>query len=631
VYRRLLLLALLVVLTVALWVSAEVQTISAGVALFLFGMLSLEQGFAAFTGGPLERFLRRSTRSLPRSLTFGLVTTTATQSSALVAIMTISFLSAGLIGLAQGVGVVFGANLGTTTGAWLMAGLGMRVDLSSWAMPFVVFGVLFVLQKGPSAQGLGKVLTGLGLLLFGMHFMKTGFEAIQADFELTRFALTGLVGLLVYTGLGVIATVVMQSSHATLMLTIAALATQQLSYENALAVAIGANIGTTVTAVLGSLSANVEGKRLALAHVIFNAVTAVVAIAALGAFRWVVDELSTVVGIAATDWTLKLAVFHTLFNVAGVVLMVPVMRPLVRLLEAHVTTREAEAARPRYLNDAALMVPEAALEVLRKETQRLFDTAFELLAHGLNVHRHEILSERPLTEVVERPMAVMNKDVVSEYYRRVKLLYSEIIAFAALAEKRMAGQQLQAVYHLRIACRNIAKSIKALTLMLDNLNRFARSDNAELRAEYNRIRLLVSLTLRDIYVVRLTEEDDIVFVLLQRMRRRLHEYDRESSGRIDHLVRHGVVTKNMATSLMNDSGLAYDIGQWLLEVAQRLFVPPGSDLEELRDELLVEENLSGAYDVASGGAGVPPSSLTTARPMRTLTGEYRRLSGKGDG
>ena len=129
------------------------------------------------------------------------------------------------------------------------------------------------------------MLAGLGFLFLGIHHMKVGFETFKDPFDLTRFAMTGVMGLLVYTLVGTLATVVMQSSHATMVLIITALAAGQISYENALALAIGANIGTTITAIIGSLTANYQGKRLAMAHLIFNVVTAAVALVFIAQIR----------------------------------------------------------------------------------------------------------------------------------------------------------------------------------------------------------------------------------------------------------------------------------------------------------------------------------------------------------
>ena len=170
--KKILLPTILLVLAYGFWVSPNFKTIAAGIAIFLFGMLSLEQGFQAFTGGGLERLLRRTTSSTGKSVLFGIVSTTLMQSSSLVSVITISFLSAGLITLAAGIGIIFGANLGTTTGAWLIAGFGLKVNIAAYAMPMLAFGVILIFQSSRSLNGIGYILAGLGFLFLGIHFMK---------------------------------------------------------------------------------------------------------------------------------------------------------------------------------------------------------------------------------------------------------------------------------------------------------------------------------------------------------------------------------------------------------------------------------------------------------------------------
>jgi phosphate:Na+ symporter len=184
-------------------------------------------------------------------------------------------------------------------------------------------------------RGIGYALAGVGFLFLGIHYMKLGFEEFQGQIDLARFALTGVLGLVVYTLLGA-ATVVMQSSHATMVLVLTALAAGQITYENAIALAIGANVGTTVTAIIGALGANYQGRRLALAHLLFNLATAAVALVFVAQLREAVDLIASRTGIAADAYALKLALFHTLFNTFGILLMLPVLRPLVRLLERRI-------------------------------------------------------------------------------------------------------------------------------------------------------------------------------------------------------------------------------------------------------------------------------------------------------
>ena len=157
----------------------------------------------------------------------------------------------------------------------------------------------------------------------------------------------GYAGLFAFAGVGIFATVVMQSSHATLVLIITALAAQQVTYDNALALAIGANVGTTITAILGSLSSNHQGKRLAAGHLIFNVITGVIAIAFIYQIMWAVDTTAATFGIKSDDYTLKLAVFHTIFNVIGVVVLLPFVNQLVSFLERTIPAPKIDVVEPK--------------------------------------------------------------------------------------------------------------------------------------------------------------------------------------------------------------------------------------------------------------------------------------------
>ena len=156
----------------------------AGVALFLLGMRYLEDGFRAFTGGALERWLAASTDRLWKSLTFGTLSTALVQSSSLITLLSIAFLSAGLISLTAGIGIVFGANLGTTTGAWLIALVGLKLDLAQVGMPLLVFGVVLERNRQARWRGTGQVLLGIGLLFLGIDQMKAGFAGLDQVFDL---------------------------------------------------------------------------------------------------------------------------------------------------------------------------------------------------------------------------------------------------------------------------------------------------------------------------------------------------------------------------------------------------------------------------------------------------------------
>jgi len=566
--RKLLLPAILLILAYGFWISPEFKQISAGVAIFLFGMTSLEEGFRAFTGGLLESLLRRMTDRLWKSLSLGIITTTVMQSSSLVSVITISFLSAGLIGLTAGIGIIFGANLGTTTGAWLIAGLGMKVDISAYAMPLLVFGVILLLQKSRSLKGVGYVLAGLGFVFLGIHYTKEGFASLENGLDLGVYAVPGFAGLLLFTGIGVAATVVIQSSHAMLVLIITALAAQQITYENALALAIGANIGTTITAIIGAMGANIDGKRLAAAHLLFNVVTGLVAIVAIRQLTVAVDLVSAAVHVAADDYTLKLAVFHTLFNLLGVLLMLPFTGRIVRLLNRLLETPVPAAVQPRYLNDSVMELPQATLEAVRQEILRLYDHAFEVMARGVNISPEALRSEIDIDVLVQRPLRQENFDIDEEYDQRVKGLYGVIVAFISRASQALPPASAEQLFALRESARHIVEAVKDTKHLRKNLTRHVLSPNSDIRRQYNGIRVHLGSVLRQLDELRHEGGGPATALSLDAIRVEIERFGESINSAIDQLIRDNRIAADVATSLMNDSGYAYHIGRNLVSAGE---------------------------------------------------------------
>ena len=586
--RKIVLPIIFAVLAYGFWISPDFKQIAAGVAIFLFGMLFLEDGFKAYTGGVLEKILKRTTDKLWKSMTFGIVSTSIMQSSSLVSVITISFLSAGLIGLTAGIGIIFGANLGTTTGAWLIAGFGLKIDIAAYAMPMLVFGIILAFQGSKTAKGLGYILAGLGFLFLGIHHMKEGFETFKETIDLSQFAVPGFAGLLLYTGIGIFATVVMQSSHASLVITITALAAGQITYENALALAIGANIGTCITAILGAISANVDGRRLAAAHLIFNVTTGVVAIVLMNQILVVVDWIAAHIGIAADDWTLKLSIFHSLFNTLGILIMVPLMGTLVKVLYRIFPQPKADLVAPLYLNEAVTEFPDTLVETVRKEVLHLYDNAFEVLAHGLNLHRHDIRSDADLIELTQQPEKLMEFDIDDIYGRKVKVLYNAIVEFTSRTQADLPQEHMERIYVLREAARDIVEAIKDVKHMRKNLVTYIVSDNPSIKAEYNKIRAQLGEILRELTTLRdAGEAADLV--ALDGLRLQMEENDVTLNGDLDRLIREGRITAPMATSLMNDSTYSYDVAKNLIAAGAGLFGPHDLGMRQAAEDIELDD------------------------------------------
>ncbi len=567
---------LLIVLAIVLYFNPNFKTISAGVAILLFGMIMLEEGFRVFAKGPLQNILKRATSKLYKSITAGALVTALIQSSSLVSVITISFISAGLISLAGGIGLIFGANIGTTATAWLVAGFGLKIKISALAMPMLIFGLIFSFQKRESLKGIGNVLAGLGFFFLGIYYMKEGFDVFKQYIDLTEYAMSGVLGVIVYTGLGILITTVLQSSSATLALILTALSAGQIEYENALALAIGANVGTTITAVLGSLSSNVAGKRLAGAHLIFNVTTGIVALAFIFPLARLVNIMSNSFGISQTDYTLKLALFHTIFNVIGVLIMIPFIKKLetflIKVLKEKVVEKDID--EPKYLLESVLEFPGSTISALVKESKILYKKAvFKIVAHGLNIHRTDIKSDLKIKKIIQKSTEDMQIDVEDLYYLKVKTIYGEIIRYATTAQNKfkLSKKQIKRITEIKIANRRMVEIIKDAKELNKNVTIALNSDNEYLSNEYDNFRKKVTKVLRVIHLFRTVEDSEIYAEKLALLKQEAKDNIRHSNSSIDRLIRKNLITAEMASSLFNDYTNVNDMIKKLIQVAELLY------------------------------------------------------------
>jgi phosphate:Na+ symporter len=570
--KKLLFPIILLLLAYAFWQNSNFKQIAAGVAIFLFGMLALEDGFQQLSGGMLERFLRTSTNRLWKSFNFGLITTTLMQSSSLVSILTISFLSAGLIELAGGIGIIFGANIGTTTGAWLLAGFGLKVKLSAYSMPMLIFGIIFIFQKSKVLKAIGWVLAGVGFLFLGIHNMKEGFDVMRETIDLSAYSMTGFKGLIIYSLIGVAATVIMQSSHATLVLIITALATSQITYENALALSIGANVGTTITAILGSLSANIEGKRLAAAHLIFNFITATIAMLSIKylliAVEWIGDHMH----LAPDNYTLRLAIFHTLFNVIGVIAVMPFIKPLVKFLKKFMPDKAIRLKQPKYILESVLESEHATKVAIYSESVRLFDLSQKVIANGIALKKSELIKtiDKETLPLKDKPLEGIS---INEAYEiRIKQVFSSIFEFVIIAREKFSGNSNKSIQKYSIAVRRLAFCIKEIKHLNKNLVKYIQSDNLVIKGGYNYLRWSIIETVRQINTIRHKKNKGKRKHLLNDLSEKVINDNTIMIEKIENAISNHSITALMSTSLVTDTEYANRACQNLIEMAEILFI-----------------------------------------------------------
>lgn len=354
-----------------------------GVGLFLLGMHMLTEGLKLAAGRALEDLLGEWTSTRIRGLCSGMLITALVQSSTAVTVATIGFVNSGLLTLRNALWVIFGSNVGTTLNAWLVAALGFSFKIDTFALPFVGIGaVLMLAGRGARSRALGQALAGFGILFLGIDVLKDAFSGLGAQTSLEDFVQPGFMGYLVLVGLGALLTVLMQASGAVIAIVITAAQGGLLSIEAACAMVIGTNIGTTSTAILSALGATANARRVAAAHVVFNFITGAVALILLPFLVNFLEEIQEMLAQPASP-AVMVAMFHSIFNLLGVALMVPLDPWLMRSLSQRFRSQQEEAARPRYLDRNVLSVPDLALRALRLEllhTQSLACDSLRLAA-----------------------------------------------------------------------------------------------------------------------------------------------------------------------------------------------------------------------------------------------------------
>lgn len=347
----------------------SISLLAGGLGLFLLGMGMMTDGLKLVAGPALHHILGGATRTRWHALGSGALVTALVQSSSAVTVAAIGFVNAGLLGLAPALWVLFGANVGTTMTGWIVALVGLKFKIEMLALPLVGAGMALRLGGERQRRGaLGTALAGFGLLFVGIGLMQQSFAGLAGQVSLPQGS--GALAVVAQVAIGALMTVLMQASAASMAIALTAAQGGLIDIQGAAAVIIGANIGTTATALLAAIGATANARRAAAAHVVFNGLTGVVALLLL---PWLIGALGSVreaLGLPA-DPAAKLALFHTIFNVLGVVLMWPLADQLTRWLQRRFRAREEDESQPQHLDDTVLAVPTLALDALAQEVRRL--------------------------------------------------------------------------------------------------------------------------------------------------------------------------------------------------------------------------------------------------------------------
>jgi phosphate:Na+ symporter len=399
-----------------------------GIGLFLLGMSLLTEGLKDFAGTWLREQLIRFTGTPGRAFFSGVVATLLVQSSSATTVAVVGFVSAGLLTFPQALGVLFGASLGTTATGWIVATIGLKLKLGLYVLPLLVVGVFLRLLGSGRQVFLGDALAGFALIFVGIEFMQTAMQSLALHVDLTVLREAGWVGDVLAVGVGILLTILMQSSSAAVATALTAVNTGTLSFEQAASVVIGAAIGTTVTGVLAALRANVPARRTAWAHVIFNLVTGLVALVLLPIHL-------RLIAIIQDQWEWSdpatgLAIFHSVFISVGVLIFLPLVQQFAAFIEWLVP--DLGPTWTRHLDAAVRRVPSVAISATARALSQTARETLRDLSRGLVQHKWSETPDESTATVRE----------IQDYLEKLPVAAED----SAMIQERL--EQLHAIDHL---------------------------------------------------------------------------------------------------------------------------------------------------------------------------------------
>jgi len=388
--------------------------LAGGIGLFLLGMQMMTDGLKLSAGKSLRKILKRSTRTPLRGILSGALITSMVQSSSAVTVATIGFVNAGLLNLTQAIRVAYGSNLGTTMTGWLVAIVGFGFHIKEFALPAICIGMLMTLfAKHGRYPAIGKTIAGFGLFFLGIDLMKSGFAGLESMIVLDALQEGGVSGLIVFVGAGFLMTLIMQSSSAAIAITLTAAAGGVVALPAAACMVIGANVGTTSTAALAAIGATPNARRVAAGHVIFNLATGAIALLILPLILIAIEWFQQSTEMAGGPATF-LALFHTLFNLLGVLLIWPFTKRLVTFLKRQFRAVEEDEARSKYLDSTLINTPLLAHEALTKELDRIQQISIRMAEDAIN------------TEASLSPRLIKDRFVMDKLIEAVAAFTSEL-------------------------------------------------------------------------------------------------------------------------------------------------------------------------------------------------------------
>ncbi|MFO7873517.1 MAG: Na/Pi cotransporter family protein [Bacteroidales bacterium] len=434
----------------------DLLTLFGSLSLFLYGMKIMSEGIQKFAGDKMRSVLAAMTSNRFVGVFTGFLLTTLVQSSSASTVMVVSFVNAGLMTLIQSVGVIMGANIGTTTTAWLISLLGFKVNIAALSIPLIGISFPLLLNSRERLNSAGQILLGFALLFLGLNYLKDAVPDLEHNPEMFRFIQNmtdyGIYSTFLFLGLGTLLTIILQSSSATMALTLVMCNFGWIGYEHGAAIVLGENIGTTITANLAALVGNVYAKRTALAHTVFNVIGIIWMLLLFKFFLSRIDHFMVHFGLGspmetATWIPVGLSIFHTVFNITNTLLLIGLSRYIVQFVEYLIPSRGKKFERPQleyfssgFLHMAELSVFQAKKEVRKyaELAQRMFNFIPALIIETDKkeyqnllgkVSKYEEITDRVEVEITTFLIKISRKQLsghAAEELRRMRLVSSEV-------------------------------------------------------------------------------------------------------------------------------------------------------------------------------------------------------------
>lgn len=515
-------------------------TTFASLGLFMFGMFYLEDSLKKAAGSSFKRWVKVSTDTDSKALLTGTLGTAILQSSSVVTLMALSLTGAGLMSLQSSIGVIFGSNIGTTATGWIIALIGFKFNIKLIALVMVGFGGIgSVLSKEGKIRHTLGAITGFGLIFLGLEGLKESFSNLSSAIDIA--SMQGY-NILIFLASGLFLTAIIQSSSASIAIAQSALFTGILGFDQAAAFVIGANVGTTVTALIGAIGGSSDKKRAALAHTLFNVSTGIVALLLLHPMSWGISYFGLHPDVE------ELALFHTLFNVVGVLLWYPFITPLCTWLLKWFQI--IKPAATLYIHNVPLTIPAVAHEALRKEVLHLGHEVCAFAVSAINIPPQEGLKHHAsISKILETYKEPLEFSPIN-LYRDLQVLQGEILDYATMLSNRIQLPDIRKNFDQTLSmATQLNSASKYIKDLLDDFAMLNDSDTLEMAAFYHELRYQI-LALCMSYTDWLNGDTD-ARQELENLFTKLDTSYKNSAEILNDMIVHYKISKQMTAIFMN--------------------------------------------------------------------------------